>query len=63
MIDAQGRVAAHTGASTIAEAGHLIGDGFSAQANMMLRAKLAERREREIVGYTERDVDAMNPLA
>lgn len=38
MIDAQGRVAAHTGNSTIAEAGHQIGDHFSVQANMMLRS-------------------------
>jgi len=37
MVDTQGRVAAHTGLSTIAEAGHLIGEGFSVQANMMLR--------------------------
>ncbi len=36
MVDAQGRVAAHTGQTTIAEAGHIVGDGFSAQANMML---------------------------
>ena len=38
MIDAEGRAAAHTGAMTIPEAGHLVGDGFSVQANMMLRA-------------------------
>jgi uncharacterized Ntn-hydrolase superfamily protein len=37
MVDAQDRVAAHTGASAIAEAGHIIGEGFSVQANMMLR--------------------------
>lgn len=36
MIDAQGRVAVHTGAGCIAEAGHLVGDGFSVQANLML---------------------------
>jgi len=38
MVDAQGHVAAHTGQLTIAEAGHIIGDGFSVQANMMLNA-------------------------
>ncbi|HUA34260.1 MAG TPA: DUF1028 domain-containing protein [Candidatus Binataceae bacterium] len=38
MVDAQGRAAAHTGAMTIAEAGHIVGDGFSVQANMMLHA-------------------------
>ena len=37
MVDAQGRVAAHTGQIAIAEAGHIVGDGFSVQANMMLK--------------------------
>ncbi|MBV8053794.1 MAG: DUF1028 domain-containing protein [Deltaproteobacteria bacterium] len=37
MVDSQGRAAAHTGSLTIAEAGHIVGDGFSVQANMMLR--------------------------
>lgn len=36
MIDARGSVAAHTGDHCIAAAGHLIGDGFSVQANMMV---------------------------
>ncbi len=35
MIDAQGRVAAHTGDKCIAAAGHSIGENFSVQANMM----------------------------
>lgn len=35
MIDAQGRVAAHTGKNCIAEAGHMVGANFSAQANLM----------------------------
>ncbi len=38
MVDAQGRVAVHTGQATIPEAGHETGDGFSVQANMMLKA-------------------------
>jgi uncharacterized Ntn-hydrolase superfamily protein len=37
MIDFQGRVAAHTGKNCIPEAGNLIGDGFSCQANLMLK--------------------------
>ena len=37
MVDAQGQVAAHTGSITIPEAGHIVGDGFSVQANMMLK--------------------------
>ncbi len=36
IVDAQGNVAAHTGKRCIAEAGHQIGNSFSAQANMML---------------------------
>jgi uncharacterized Ntn-hydrolase superfamily protein len=34
-VDAQGRVAVHTGERCIAFAGHEAGDGFSVQANMM----------------------------
>jgi uncharacterized Ntn-hydrolase superfamily protein len=37
MVDRKGRVAAHTGSTTIPEAGHIVGDGFSVQANMMLK--------------------------
>ena len=35
VVDAAGRVAAHTGSSCIAFAGHRTGDGYSVQANMM----------------------------
>ena len=35
ILDARGRVAAHTGSLCIAEAGHVVGDGFSVQANIM----------------------------
>jgi len=35
MVDAEGRVDAHTGKRCIAEAGHETGKGFSVQANMM----------------------------
>jgi uncharacterized Ntn-hydrolase superfamily protein len=35
MIDASGGVAAHTGESCIAEAGHIIGRDYSVQANLM----------------------------
>ncbi len=37
IIDVQGRVAVHTGEDCIAEAGHVKGDNFSVQANMMLK--------------------------
>jgi uncharacterized Ntn-hydrolase superfamily protein len=36
MIDARGRVAAHTGAKAIPAAGHITGTDFSVQANLML---------------------------
>ncbi len=35
MIDAEGRVAAHTGGRCIPAAGHLVGKGYSVQANLM----------------------------
>jgi uncharacterized Ntn-hydrolase superfamily protein len=40
MVDALGRVAAHTGSSCIREAGHRSGEGFSCQANMMRRSSV-----------------------
>jgi uncharacterized Ntn-hydrolase superfamily protein len=38
VVDAGGRVAAHTGDACIPEAGHVTGDGWTAQANMMRSA-------------------------
>ncbi len=38
MVDAEGRVAAHTGANAVEAAGHYTGAQFAAQANMMKRA-------------------------
>lgn len=35
MVDARGAAAVHTGGRCIPEAGHLTGDGFSVQANLM----------------------------
>lgn len=40
MIDAQGRVAAHTGSKAIQAAGHIVGENFSAQANLMLNDRV-----------------------
>ncbi|MBM3285156.1 MAG: DUF1028 domain-containing protein [Candidatus Aminicenantes bacterium] len=37
MVDTKGRVAVHTGKNCIPEAGHFVGDGFSCQANLMLK--------------------------
>jgi uncharacterized Ntn-hydrolase superfamily protein len=40
MIDAKGKVAAHTGSKCIPGAGHIVGDNFSVQANLMLNEKV-----------------------
>ncbi|MCC9138445.1 DUF1028 domain-containing protein [Pontibacter silvestris] len=40
ILDAQGRVAAHTGKQCIRYAGHITGQNFSVQANMMLSDKV-----------------------
>lgn len=42
FIDRHGRVAAHTGARCIREAGHRVADGVSAQANIMERATVPD---------------------
>jgi uncharacterized Ntn-hydrolase superfamily protein len=42
MVDALGRVAAHTGERCIAEAGDRQGDGVSVQANMMLKSTVPD---------------------
>jgi uncharacterized Ntn-hydrolase superfamily protein len=36
VVDSHGYAAAHTGSQCVPEAGHLVGDGYSVQANMML---------------------------
>ena len=38
IVDAEGRTAAHTGADCSPEAGHLTGDGYSVQSNIMRSA-------------------------
>lgn len=40
MIDAQGGVAAHTGTKDIPAAGHLVGNDYSVQANLMLNDRV-----------------------
>lgn len=46
MIDATGRVAAHTGAKCIPMAGHQVGAGFSVQANLMLSDQVPDAMKR-----------------
>jgi uncharacterized Ntn-hydrolase superfamily protein len=40
VVDRHGNAAAHTGDKCVPEAGHLVGDGCSVQANMMLSARV-----------------------
>jgi uncharacterized Ntn-hydrolase superfamily protein len=42
VVDAEGRVAAHTGSGCIPFAGEVAGEGFSCQANMMAKAGVPE---------------------
>jgi uncharacterized Ntn-hydrolase superfamily protein len=42
MIDAQGRIAQHTGRQCIQYAGHLSGENFAVQANLMMTAGVPE---------------------
>ncbi len=39
IVDAQGRVAAHTGANCVNYAGHVLGHGFTVQGNMLVGAE------------------------
>ena len=42
VIDAQGRLAAHTGAACIEWCGHAIGDGYSVAGNMLVGARVLD---------------------
>lgn len=46
ILDTKGRVATHTGKNCLEAAGHLNGDNFSVQANMMLNDKVVPAMER-----------------
>ncbi|MBI3449769.1 MAG: DUF1028 domain-containing protein [Acidobacteria bacterium] len=63
MVDASGKVAAHTGSHCIAAAGHKTGAGFSAQANLMADASvwpaMAEAFERSKGDLAERMLAAL----
>ena len=50
VVDASGRVAVHTGSACVAEAGHVIGDGWSCQANMMARDTVWDAMARAFAG-------------
>ncbi len=42
ILDVEGRVAVHTGEKCIPEAGHIVGEGYSVQANLMRTDKVWE---------------------
>lgn len=52
FIDVHGEVAAHTGDRCIAHAGHVTGDGFSCQANMMRDPGVPEAMAEAFVAST-----------
>jgi len=64
LIDAQGRVAAHTGSACIDWCGHLAGEGFSAAGNMLAAAGVLEAtalafRENQKLPFAERLLAAL----
>lgn len=52
FVDNEGRVAAHTGTLTIPDAGHVVGEGFSCQANMMRNPGVPEAMADAFVSAT-----------
>jgi uncharacterized Ntn-hydrolase superfamily protein len=64
MIDAKGGVAAHTGSQCIQAAGHITGNNFSVQANLMLNAQvwpaMAKAFEQSQGALAERMLDALD---
>ncbi len=59
MIDAQGRVAAHTGKLCVPEAGNIAGEGFSCQANLMLKNTVWNAMARAFEGTKGELVDRL----
>lgn len=64
IVDAQGRVAAHTGATCIRAAGHRVGSQYSVQANLMANDRvwpaMAEAFERSAGDLAERLLAALD---
>ena len=59
IVDAAGRVAAHTGDDCVQAAGHLLGDGVTVQANMMERPSVWPRM---LAAYVAADGDLADRL-
>jgi uncharacterized Ntn-hydrolase superfamily protein len=65
LIDAQGRVAAHTGSACIDWCGHLAGEGFSVAGNMLtgpevLEATAGSYRKNGSMNFAERLIAALH---
>ncbi len=59
MVDASGRSAAHTGARCVPEAGHVTGESFTCQANMMERDTVWQAMADAYAATTGRLVDRL----
>jgi uncharacterized Ntn-hydrolase superfamily protein len=64
ILDTKGRVATHTGKSCLESAGHLNGENFSVQANMMLNDKVVPAmdkawKENEALPLAERMIEVL----
>jgi len=64
VVDAAGRVAAHTGAKCIEWCGHVAGEGFSVAGNMLAGAQVVERcarayEDNAALAFAERLIAAM----
>ena len=56
MVDDDGVAAAHTGARCIAEASHIVGDGWTVEANMMRRTGVPEAMAESLAATTGHDL-------
>jgi uncharacterized Ntn-hydrolase superfamily protein len=65
MIDAQGRIGAHTGSACIEWCGHLAGEGFSVAGNMLTGPQVIEEtalnyRKNHSMNFAERLLEALH---
>ena len=51
MIDSSGTVAVHTGSETIPESGHIVGENFACQANMMWNSTVWQSMHDEFTNF------------
>ncbi len=64
LVDAKGRIAAHTGSACIDWCGHLAGDGFSVAGNMLTGPEVIEKtaesyRKNNALKFAERLITAL----